>query len=132
MRFWWLLLLGVPSVSATTKSKPYLTVVGTVSLMFKAPEPEPILEVKPKVTSQANSAAIIEPLSADMAEGYMLEPEVVPNNNQVITEAPVTPKIQLQAPVNIPTKVKVVPAVIEDELRPRTRPESFLPVFQLP
>ncbi len=110
-------------------SHPYLMVIGSPPLRFQEPSlPLGSMEQTP-VALPPNPATVPKPVSARSTGAP--PPPVKPS-------APGGPKPN-SAPGDTITSAgqpaghdQVLPSIIPDEMRPRVRPEEFLPFFQLP
>jgi hypothetical protein len=111
-------------------SHPYLMVVGSPPLRFQEP-PLPLGSMDPTpVAPPPNPATVPKPASAK-ASGSPPPPPAKPS----VTGGPKPNSASGDAVTSAGPPIghdQVLPSIIPDEMRPRVRPEEFLPFFQLP
>lgn len=104
-------------------SHPYLCVVGPPPLRFQDPA--------------ATSSAALQPQTLEPASAAAPKPDATtPVSAAPVPSAPPKPAspadTQTHTAGQPPGPDSAEPAIIPDDMRPRVRPEEFLPFFQLP
>jgi hypothetical protein len=111
-------------------SHPYLTVIGPPPLRFQAPPlPASPTEQTP-VAKPPSPASVPKPAASKSAGSPPPPPPGKPDAASPKSAQP-TGGAEFSAGQQ-PGQDQAQPSIIPDEMRPRVRPEEFLPFFQLP
>lgn len=122
-------LAGTPSAAMLVQDHPYLVSVGAPSLRFAEPPPPPEALQRPNLSPApiASTSDVIPPES--------LASSSLPTDSTATSGTPSTAIAKPSANNTTgeqPAASRTPPPIIPDEVRPRVRPEDFLPFFQIP
>lgn len=132
-----------PAVSAKPSSaRSYLVAIGSPPLRFEEPAPPPDLVTRPPAAAPpqptaGGNASDSTPLALDTAALAATSPEV-PATGSIVGTSPIdnidvdSDDSALDTIDDAPEPVRTPPPILRDDLRPQTRPEDFLPFFQIP
>jgi hypothetical protein len=123
-------LAGVQSAAMLVQEHPYLASVGAPALRFaEAPQPPEMLQ-RPSLSPAPVAAA-----TSDVTLPESLSSVQQPTDSVATSSNPSTASTKSTANVAVgeqPAASHTPPPIIPDEVRPRVRPEDFLPFFQIP
>jgi hypothetical protein len=106
-------------------SRPYLAVVGIPPLRFAEASPPPDLSARPAVGAPPMPDNAVSAEAPDRAPDAAERPDIIP--------APAPAPVEAAPPEAAPTGAPRTPApILADDIRPRVRPEDFLPYFIYP
>jgi Predicted membrane protein len=138
-RAWARPALSAPSASS---AKPYLVALGSPPLRFEEPAPPPDLVSRPPAAAPPQPAADPLPATPDESEPARTTdtspPPDEPANTRSAEPVPETippgddPVSDSTLPDDEPVPPRAPQPILRDDLRPHTRPEDFLPFFQIP
>lgn len=125
---------ALPMQDALPHPRTYLVALGSPPLRFEEPAPPPDLVTRPAAGAPPRPAMFDEPLAgqdqpAAPAAVSASSPSPTADHTPVpgaSTDSATTPPTEAQVPVHTP------PPILPDDVRPQTRPEDFLPFFQIP
>lgn len=120
-------LAGTPSAAMLVQDHPYLVSVGAPSLRFAEPPPEALQRPNLSPAPIASTSDVIPPES--------LASSSLPTDSTATSGTPSTAIAKPSANNTTgeqPAASHTPPPIIPDEVRPRVRPEDFLPFFQIP
>jgi hypothetical protein len=121
---------GAASIEHTGPSLPYLTVIGSPPLRFQEPPPA----VSP--LEETPTAKLPKPITSPESDARRpAGPPPPPASTAPSPQAPrpAQPAGATTLSAGQPSGQDTAqPSIIPDEMRPRVRPEEFLPFFQLP
>jgi hypothetical protein len=123
--------VSVNSLTAS-RSSAYLAMIGVPTLRFQEflPPPEPIPRPGP---DRHRSAAAEPPADPVIAPEKKLIASAPPPSKPPAAPAPPGPGPRAASSgAPVPEPPPTTPTILLDEMRPNTRPEDFLPFFQLP
>jgi|SRR5271166_1596647 len=106
-------------------SRPYLAAVGPPPLRFADPAPVASPSAQSPAKPAGAQASSAKPAEATPPQPPSQPPPAGPK------QAP-SPSIEAHSAGQPLSPEPVQPSIIPDEMRPRVRPEEFLPFFQLP
>jgi hypothetical protein len=118
--------MALPPPMPVATVRPYLANVGAPPLRFS--EPAPPLEPAPHLTLAAPPSAPLQGHESDPANDVTLQ--AVPAGETAATRS--VEVATSDKPSDATAATRTPPSIIPDELRPRVRPEDFLPFFQIP
>jgi hypothetical protein len=113
-----------PVTGPPPPSRPYLAAVGPSPLRFAEAVPPPDLSARPAVGAPPVPDDTVSAEAPDGAPEKPARPDIVP----APAPAPATPPASA-APAAPP---RSPPPILADDLRPRVKPEDFLPYFLYP
>lgn len=130
------------SAKSASSARSYLVAIGSPPLRFEEPAPPPDLVTRPPAaappqpTAGAN-ASDSAPLAPDTAALAATSPDA-PAAAAIAGTSPIDNVLvepddpALDTIDDVPEPVRTPPPILRDDLRPQTRPEDFLPYFQIP
>jgi hypothetical protein len=123
-------LAGMQSAAMLVQEHPYLASVGAPALRFAEAPPTPEILQRPSLSPAPVAAA---------STSDVILPESLSNTQQPTGSAATNPPSTTNAKPSAnaaageqPAALRTPPPIIPDEVRPRVRPEDFLPFFQIP
>lgn len=124
---------GAAPPSYTSASRPYLAVLGVTPLRIADAVPPPDLSSRPGRAAPPKPGAEESVEAAPTAEKHETKAPTVPD--LALALAPVAEPVAEPSRVpaeSTPVAPKTPPPILVDDVRPRVRPEDFLPFFIFP
>lgn len=123
-------LASASSAAMLVQDHPYLASVGAPSLRFAEAPPPPEAIQRPLLTP-APIAATSDVITPESLSSSTLPPPDSASTNNLPPTATTRPGATSANGEQTPA-AHTPPPIIPDEVRPRVRPEDFLPFFQIP
>jgi hypothetical protein len=123
-------LAGTQSAAMLVQAHPYLASVGAPALRFAEAPPPPETLQRPSL-----SPAPVVAATSDVTLPESLSNAQQPTDSAATNSTPSTANAKPSANAAAgeqPAASRTPPPIIPDEVRPRVRPEDFLPFFQIP